>query len=366
MTAEARVVTAAGETRWLGLVMNPLASDSAAAYLAIARDNTEARRLEDQLRQRQRLESLGVLVGGIAHDLNNIVTGVLANASFCESLVEPGTVLHDIVRDIRTAGDRARTLNASLLAYAGRAPTRIEPIDLGRVVDDTLRMVTPLIDKSVRLERVREPVAAVWGDGAQLAQVVLNLVTNAAEAIGAAEGRVLVRTASSRFVPGTGLGRWIGCEPRVGDYVALEVTDDGCGIRPEVSDRIFDPFFSTKAEGRGLGLSALLGIVSRHEGYLALAQRGGTGTHSVSCCPSRRLRRQQGAPRRTRPAPRARPADASCWSTTRRPSAIWAGASWATPATRWWSPPMPPRRYRSSSATRRGSRPWCSTTRCRG
>ena len=278
VSLDARLVTSSGETRWVSLVLNPLALDPAAAYLVIARDVTEERRLEGQLRQRQRLESLGLLVGGIAHDLNNIVTSVLANASFAEAMVEPGSTLEEIIRDIRAAGDRARALNCSLLAYAGRAAARVEAIDLRRVVDDTVRLVAPLLDKSVRVERACARVADIRGDGTQLAQVVLNLITNAAEAIGARPGRVLVRTAPCRFDPGERATRWIGSAPGAGDYVLLEVTDDGCGMPDDVLERIFDPFFTTKSEGRGLGLSALLGIVNRHDGHLGVETAVGRGT----------------------------------------------------------------------------------------
>ncbi len=281
VTFEARIVRGEQDV-WLAVNASPLGAlenvDGAATFLLIARDVSDARRLEEKMRQTQKLESLGTLAGGIAHDSNNIVTSVLANATLAETLIEPGTPLAEIVHDIRIAGERAAALNASLLAYVGQAPARVEALELNRLAGETVRMVAPLIPKSVHLEFAPSPTPpVVRGDPGQLSQVLVNLLTNAAQAIGDRSGRVTLELKPQRLAEAGG-EEWLPAPPAPGEYVAVCVVDEGEGMGPAVIERIFDPFFSTKGLGRGLGLSATLGIVRRHGGALRIDSQVGRGT----------------------------------------------------------------------------------------
>jgi PAS domain S-box-containing protein len=280
---EARLRARDGVARWLAVHVSPVRLlEGAADMLVIARDVTEARRLEERLRQRQRLESLGVLVAGIAHDLNNIATSVLANASLAERSVAPGTDLAVMLRDIRVAAQRARSLNSALLAYAGKAPTQTAVVDVARAADETLRLVSALEPKSVQLVRVAEGDLRVRADAAQLGQVLLNLLTNAADAIGPGPGTVLLETRKLTVGEGESAepppGRWVACSPPPGRYALVRVRDDGCGMNPAMVEKIFDPFFTTKEQGRGLGLSIVLGILQGHAGHLRIDTEPGRGT----------------------------------------------------------------------------------------
>ncbi len=250
------------------------------SFMAIARDITPSRRLEHQMRQAQRLESLGTLAGGIAHDFNNIITGVLANATLAESMVGGGSPLLEVVNDIRIASERAATLNASLLAYIGQAPQQTEPTELTSVASDAVRMLAPLVEKGVSLRLgVPEGRAPVLGDPGQVSQVVVNLITNGAQAIGLRGGTVSVEVdvVDLPFTAGTA-PRFVPAAPRPGRYARVRVEDDGEGMSQSVIERIFEPFFSTKGLGRGLGLSATLGIVGQHGGALAIESEPGKGS----------------------------------------------------------------------------------------
>ncbi|MDX2094155.1 MAG: ATP-binding protein [Kofleriaceae bacterium] len=248
--------------------------------LVVVRDVTDARRLEESLRQQQKLESIGALAGGVAHDINNIVTGVLANADLAASLVPADSPVRALLEDVITAGRRATTLSRSLLAYAGLAPSESQLIDLDDIIDDTLRIARPLAPPDVTLTHARSPGGSprVEGDPGQLAQVVLNLVTNAVDAIGPRHGHVTVAVELETISARAADDRWMPAAPLPGSYVGLRVIDDGSGIAEHVRARIFDPFFSTKSVGRGLGLAALLGVVRRHGGAISVDSTVGQGT----------------------------------------------------------------------------------------
>jgi two-component system cell cycle sensor histidine kinase/response regulator CckA len=275
---EARLEVPGREPRWLAIKLTPIvARDAPAQMLVIARDVTEARALQERLQQRQRLESLGVLVGGIAHDLNNIVTAVLANASLAEQLVPAGGRLAALLDDINVAGQRARSLAASLTAYAGKAPTTIKIVDVDQVVDDTLRLIGALTGPRVQYSRTGGRAPIVRADAAQLGQVAMNLLTNAADAMAERPGSIVIET-SELAVSSDAPGRWLPDPPLPGRYARIAVSDQGAGMQADTVDRIFEPFFSTKGLGRGLGLSAVLGIIERHRGHLRVTTELDRGT----------------------------------------------------------------------------------------
>ena len=244
------------------------------------RDVTERKRFSEQLLQTQKLESLGLLAGGVAHDFNNLLTGIMGNASLVLGIIGDEQPAQRMLTDLLRASETAASLTRQLLAYSGKGRFLVEPLDLSRLVKEVGSLLQVSISKNVQLELKVDPEPPfVEADAGQMQQLIMNLVINGAEAIGEdRNGTVLVTTAvqevdkdyvqtmfgSDRITPGT--------------YVTLEVYDDGCGMDAETQAKIFDPFFTTKFTGRGLGLAAALGIVRGHKGALQVYSSPGRGT----------------------------------------------------------------------------------------
>jgi len=249
-------------------------------YLEINTDVTERRRIEEQLSHTQKLESLGVLAGGVAHDFNNLLTGILGNAS----LALDGTAPYDrnrvLLEGVMKAAERAADLTRQLLAYAGKGRFIMRTVKLSDLVRKISGMVQASIPKAVQLRlQLTDRLPGIDADPGQLQQIVMNLVINGAEAIGPEGGTVLVRTGvqqvDSQYIDTmSSAGELL----RAGEYTSLEVHDTGSGMTEETLARIFDPFFTTKFAGRGLGLSAVLGIVRAHKGALKVYSKPGQGT----------------------------------------------------------------------------------------
>ncbi|MDP2313097.1 MAG: ATP-binding protein [Pseudomonadota bacterium] len=236
----------------------------------------ERDRVNAQLLHAQKLESLGLLASGVAHDFNNLLAVVLGNASLALVRAEDAGAPTNLLTDIVVAARRAQNLTRQLLAYAGKAPFRTERLDLSANVREILGLVEAGLKKKVVVETaLGERLPPVQADPAQLQQVVMNLVMNAAEAAGELVGKVTVSTAPDELDAVRAAA--LGTEP--GAYVVLEVVDSGPGMGPEVLARVFDPFFSTKGMGRGLGLSAVAGIVRAHGGAIRFESEPGVGTH---------------------------------------------------------------------------------------
>jgi PAS domain S-box-containing protein len=232
-----------------------------------------------QLLYAQKLESLGVLAGGIAHDFNNLLAIMLARTELYLREAPEGLAASDHVSIVRDTAFEARTLTRQLLGYAGKGKPQVEPLSLNGVVQNMAQLLRASIGKDIRLEL--EPgsgVVAAQGDDTQLRQVLLNLVTNAAEAIGNAVGKVVIRTGVTDVTSATPERRWFAGELANGRYAYLEVEDSGAGITSADRERIFDPFFTTKLTGRGLGLAAVLGIVKAHQGTVLVDSRLGSGS----------------------------------------------------------------------------------------
>jgi PAS domain S-box-containing protein len=241
----------------------------------VCRDMTESRRAEERLRDAQKLESLGVLAGGIAHDFNNLLTAILGNLGLARE--SPGDSQPYLER-IQATVLRASDLTRQLLAYSGRGRFVIMPHDLNLVVQEITQLLGMTIPKKVRLDfRLGTDLPPVEADTAQLQQVLMNLVANSADAIGEEDGRITIAT-RRRFVDEQDIAsRFAGQNLSPGEHVVLEVSDTGCGMPAEVRDKIFDPFFTTKDKGRGLGLSAMLGILRGHRAGLLLQTEEGKG-----------------------------------------------------------------------------------------
>jgi two-component system, cell cycle sensor histidine kinase and response regulator CckA len=262
------------------------ASGKIVAREGIARDVTEQKRrdeerelLERRLQQTQKLESLGVLAGGIAHDFNNLLTGILGHSSLLRMHPNCHPELAQHAEHVEIAAARAADLCRQMLAYSGRGRFAVRRLELDALVRETTQLLKLSISKSTSLElALSAPNATVEADATQLQQVIMNLVLNASEACEDHPGHVRVTTGVTT-VTGEEL-REAFLEPDLpgGNYVFVEVADDGGGMSPETLPRIFDPFFTTKFTGRGLGLSAVLGIVRGHAGAIRVESTPGRGT----------------------------------------------------------------------------------------
>jgi len=241
----------------------------------------EARSLEHQLLQAQRLESLGMLAGGVAHDFNNILTGILGEANLARRVLSkaPDTDVSPNVERIELLALRAADLTRQLLAYSGKGRFVVLPVDLSHIVDDMATMLGVVISKKAALSlELDDGLPAIEGDRAQLQQIVMNLITNASDALGAEPGEITVRTGTAECTREMLADTYGERDLAPGRFVTLEVTDTGCGMPEEVRSHVFEPFFTTKASGRGLGMSAILGIVRSHGGAIQLTSSPGDGT----------------------------------------------------------------------------------------
>jgi len=240
------------------------------------RDITERRRLEEQLRQAQKMEAVGRLAGGIAHDFNNFLTAVQGRARLLLEDVGPDDPIRTDLVEIRDAADRAASLTRQLLAFGRKQVSQPRVIDLNAVVGDTVRMLRRLIGEDIEMVTALDPALGhVRADPGQMQQVVMNLAVNARDAMPDG-GRITISTANAERAPahGVGNGGW------PGGWVVLSVRDTGTGIPADVREHIFEPFFTTKPPGKGtgLGLSTVYGIVQQSSGHIVVDSEVGQGT----------------------------------------------------------------------------------------
>jgi signal transduction histidine kinase len=233
------------------------------------------------MQETQKLESLGVLAGGIAHDFNNLLVGVLANAELALSALErspDALVVRDRIEDVRSAAHHAAELTNQMLAYSGRGRFDIRPISLTAIVREMSQLRGASISKKARVSyQLAVNLPAVQADVTQIRQVIMNLITNASDALEDRVGSIQVRTGTERA--DDSLRDLYGPVPLApGQYAYVEVTDDGCGMNEETRSRLFEPFFTTRFTGRGLGLSAVQGIVRGHGGGITMRTALGMGT----------------------------------------------------------------------------------------
>jgi signal transduction histidine kinase/integral membrane sensor domain MASE1 len=249
------------------------------AFGCIGHDLRESQRVEASLRQTQRLESLGVLTGGIAHDFNNLLTAMIGNLELANLHTDPQHPAHSYMQNLGGLLERSSTLTRQMLAYAGRGKVEVAPLDPGRLARELSELLRVSISKKAELHlEVAADVPFIPADSTQLEQVVMNLVINASEAIGDQSGSITVRVHGEILSAVDLANRFPGQNLRPGEFVIMEVADTGTGMTPEVLDRIFDPFFTTKFQGRGLGLSAIRGILRAHGGGIQVRSHLGVGT----------------------------------------------------------------------------------------
>jgi PAS domain S-box-containing protein len=262
--------------------------DSAIGFRWLVRDISAQRQLTDELRLReeearreaeasdararhvQKLESIGVLAGGIAHDFNNLLHVVLGNADLARPHLATASPAREHLDEVVRATQRAAELTQQLLAYSGRGAVETRHLNLSDEVRDMATLLRTAISKQAALVwDLATDLPAVSADPTQVRQIVMNLITNASDALGEAPGTISLRTGRAQ-------------DPRASSdrqaFVFLEVTDTGCGMDTGTLQRIFDPFFSTKFSGRGLGLAAVMGIVESHHGHIRIRTAPGEGT----------------------------------------------------------------------------------------
>jgi signal transduction histidine kinase/ActR/RegA family two-component response regulator len=247
-------------------------------FQGVVRDVTERKEAEQKYVEAQKLETLGVLAGGIAHDFNNLLTGMLGNASLLADSLS-GFPEERLAQSLIEASERMARLTQQMLAYSGKGRFVIEPLDLSHEVTRIATLIHASIPKHVELQlKLAKNLPLMEADGGQIQQLIMNLVINAAEATAADSGAVAVSTSVEVLEEGRLEGNLFPQNAHPGFYVVLSVADDGCGMDEETKKRIFDPFFTTKFTGRGLGLSAVLGIVRGHKGLLTVDSSPGQGT----------------------------------------------------------------------------------------
>lgn len=269
------------------------------------KDEEQQLLLERRLQEAQKLESLAVLAGGVAHDFNNLLTGILGNAALAKEGLSPAEGIHYHLQQIEVASLRAAELCKQMLAYSGKGRFVVESLGLNSVIEDTIQVLKPSISGRVALKLDLTPrLPAVKADASQMRQLVMNLVLNAAEAIGDKSGLISIATgvlyASRSYFQQTAFAP----DLPEGEYVFFEVSDTGVGMNRDTQKRIFDPFFSTKFVGRGLGLPAVLGIVRGHKGAIHVYSEEGRGSTFKVLLPC--------APRRVE-EPVAAPASSAQW-----------------------------------------------------
>jgi len=254
-------------------------ANAASQVVLAATAEEERHKLERQVQQAQKLESIGVLAGGIAHDFNNLLTAILGHANLAAMDLPSESPVRDNLLEIDKATRRAAELCRQMLAYSGRGKFVVEPINLSQLAQELTDLLQISVSKKVTLHcRFAGELPAIEADAAQVRQVVMNLVINASEAIGDKEGVITISTGVMHcdevYLRGSHLA-----EPACpGDYVFFEASDTGCGMDAETRAKIFDPFFTTKFAGRGLGLAAVLGIVRSHKGAITINSEPGKGT----------------------------------------------------------------------------------------
>jgi len=265
---------------WESVQVSPIRNhaDEITHLLCLREDITERKKLEDQLRQAQKMESLGTLAGGIAHDFNNMLAIISGFTEIAMARTREGDDLLRFLREIHNASQRAVGLVRQILTFSRKAEVSYRPVALNRLVKDLGNLFAETFPRTIGFEfNLAEGLPMIAADQNQLQQVVMNLCVNARDAMPDG-GQIVIGTSQ---VPGASLSR-LGADPKL-DYVAIRVTDTGYGIPEAVRTRIFEPFFTTKQDsgGTGLGLAVVYGVVSNHRGFIEVESVPGEGSSFI-------------------------------------------------------------------------------------
>ncbi len=269
----------AGELRRHRVIASPIINEhgTVTGVIEMVEDITDRLRLEEKLRQAQKMESIGALAGGIAHDFNNLLFPIIGMSELLLEDLPSGSQAYHNVQEILEAGKRGGELVKQILAFSRQAEHRLKPVRFQLVLKEALRLVRAAIPADIEIaQEIQYNCGVIMADPTQLHQIAMNLITNAYHAVEQTSGRIWVTlkevSCGQNEVAGTHL------EP--GSYVLLSVADDGCGIDPAHMDKIFEPYFTTKAQGKGtgLGLAVVYGIVREHGGDIKISSELGKGT----------------------------------------------------------------------------------------
>jgi len=285
---EMTYITPDGDAKQLLVSSKPIIDDNYKIIAAamISADITELKKaewdrkkLEEKIWQTQKLESLGVLAGGIAHDFNNLLVGIMGNSSL---LLDEGEISNSVkvrIEEIDLASRRAADLCKQMLAYSGKAKFVVRTLSLNQLVKEMSNLLKVTISKKVQLKyELSDYLPVIDADPTQLRQVIMNLLTNANEAIGEDDGDIYVRTGYTDYTKQDLEKFKLGESLQPGEYVYLLVKDSGCGMDEGTLEKIFDPFFTTKFTGHGLGMASVLGIIRGHHGSIHVESAPGVGT----------------------------------------------------------------------------------------
>jgi PAS domain S-box-containing protein len=276
---ECQLHGADGQFRWVLFRGAARFSDDGSfdGYIVSASDITDLKSAQETSLARQKLESLGVLAEGIAHDFNNLLGSIHVNAELAEASMADGSLPYEELQIIKSISMRASGIVRQMMIYGGSRESDSELVDLSQVVAEMLDLIHVSISKTADLKTCLEAnLPATLGNRSQIQQVVMNLILNASDALSGNDGVISVKTSLGATSNLRALSGAAGL--REGNYVCLEVSDTGSGISRETQARIFDPFFSTKFAGRGLGLAVVQGIVRGHDGFIELTSAPGRGT----------------------------------------------------------------------------------------
>ncbi len=267
-----------GSGVWVALSARRVMEEGKTFYEGLMEDITERKQMQAQLQQSQKMEAVGTLAGGIAHDFNNILAIILGNAELASADVPDSNPASESLKEIRRASIRAKDMVHQLLAFSRKSDEESKPIDMAPIIKESMKMLRSAIPTSVEFKQhISDEQCSIMGDATQINQIVMNLVTNAADAMAEEGGLLEVTLEKIILQEEKTCFDWV-LSP--GPYVRLRMRDTGEGIKPEIMERIFDPYFTTKevGKGTGMGLSVIHGIVKRNGGGIRVESEPGKGT----------------------------------------------------------------------------------------
>lgn len=278
---EHRIVRRDGTTIWIRNTMVPYVDQqgSLIRYDGMVEDISARKQLEASILRSQKLESLGRMAGAVAHNFNNILATILGNAELIKMELPVHSPEQSRAEQIINACQRAQSITFQIVAYTGHIPVRLEMLNVSELIEGMAPLLEIGLFGKVEIRyRLTVDLPLIHADSNQIKQVIVNLVTNAVEAMGENPGAVVVSTAMVGTDAVLSGESYLSSNQYEGPWIAIEVKDEGCGMDETTKASMFDPFFSTKFLGRGLGLPAVLGIVRRHKGFIRVMSEPGIGT----------------------------------------------------------------------------------------